>query len=76
MKQLRLTLLGFGTVGQWLAEALHIRQAWLQQECGVVVTVISVATAHHGLIYREDGLDIPTFSSWWRHDSPSLLIAT
>jgi len=60
MKQLRLTLLGFGTVGQWLAEALHIRQAWLQQEFGVVVTVISVATAHHGLIYREDGLDIPT----------------
>src|SRR5881398_4200547 len=60
MKQLCLTLLGFGTVGQWLAEALHIRQAWLQQEFGVVVTVISVATAHHGLIYRDDGLDIPT----------------
>ena len=60
MKQLRLTLLGFGTVGQWLAEALHIRQACLQQEYGVVVTVISVATAHHGLIYRDDGLDIPT----------------
>src|SRR5438105_2870354 len=60
MKQLRLTLLGFGIVGQWLAEALHIRQAWLQQEFGVVVTVISVATAHHGLIYRDDGLDIPT----------------
>jgi homoserine dehydrogenase len=60
MKQLRLTLLGFGTVGQWLAEALHIRQAWVQQELGVVVTVISAATAHHGLIYREDGLDIPT----------------
>jgi homoserine dehydrogenase len=60
MKPLRLTLLGFGTVGQWLAEALHIRQTWLQHEFGVVVTVISVATAHHGLIYREDGLDIPT----------------
>src|SRR5213080_1977828 len=60
MKQLRLTLLGFGTVGQWLAEALHIRQAWLQQEFGVVVTVVSVATAHNGMIYRDDGLDIPT----------------
>ncbi len=24
----------------------------------MVVTVISVATAHHGLIYRDDGLDI------------------
>src|SRR5207244_5495039 len=30
-----------------------------QRECSVVVTVISVAPAHHGLIYRDDGLDIP-----------------
>ncbi len=59
MKALRLALLGFGTVGQWLAEALHIRRAWLQQEYGVVVTLISVGTAHHGLIYRSEGLDIP-----------------
>jgi len=60
MKQLRLSLLGFGTVGQWLAEALHRQQAWLQHEFGLVVTLISVATAHHGFIYRGDGLDIPT----------------
>ncbi len=60
MKQLRLALLGFGTVGQWLAEALHTRRAWVQQEYGVNVTLISVATGHHGLISRSDGLDIPT----------------
>src|SRR5258706_13664370 len=60
MKQLRLALLGFGTVGQWLAEALHTQQARVQQEFDVVVTLSSVATAHHGLIYRGDGLDIPT----------------
>jgi homoserine dehydrogenase len=60
MIPLRLALLGFGTVGQWLAEALHTRRAWLQQEYGVVVNLISVGTAHHGLIYRSDGLDIPT----------------
>src|SRR6266516_1246523 len=60
MKPLRLAVLGFGTVGQWLAEALHTQRAWLQREHGVVVTIISVATAHHGLIYRSDGLDIPT----------------
>ena len=59
MKPLRLALLGFGTVGQWLAEALHTQRAWLQQEFGLVVTLSSVATAHHGLIYRDDGLDIP-----------------
>jgi homoserine dehydrogenase len=60
MKQLRLSLLGFGTVGQWLVEALHRQQAWLEQEFGLVVTITSVATAHHGFIYRGDGLDIPT----------------
>src|SRR5437763_2619099 len=60
MKQLRLALLGFGTVGQWLAEVLHRQQARLQQEFGLAVTLISVATAHHGLMYRNDGLDIPT----------------
>ena len=60
MKQLRLALLGFGTVGQWLAEALHTQQAWLQQEFGLGVSIISIATAHHGLIYYGDGLDIPT----------------
>jgi homoserine dehydrogenase len=60
MKQLRLSLLGFGTVGQWLAKALHTQQTWLQQEFGLVVTIISVATAHYGFIYRDDGLDIPT----------------
>jgi homoserine dehydrogenase len=60
MKPLRLALVGFGTVGQWLARALQAQHAWLQQEYGLVVTIISVATAHHGLIYRGDGLDIPT----------------
>lgn len=60
MKQLRLALPGFGIVGQWLAQALQTQHAWLQQECGVAVTIISVGTRHHGLMYREDGLDIPT----------------
>lgn len=60
MKPLRISLLGFGTVGQWLAEALHRQRACLQQEFGLVVSLIAVATAHHGLIYRDDGLDIPT----------------
>ena len=60
MKQLRLALLGFGTVGQWLVEALHRQQAWLQQEFGLVISIIGVAMAHHGLIYCDDGLDIPT----------------
>jgi homoserine dehydrogenase len=60
MKPLRLALFGFGTVGQWLAEALHTRRTWLQQEYDLVVSLIAVATAHHSLIYRSEGLDIPT----------------
>jgi homoserine dehydrogenase len=60
MKLLRFALLGFGTVGQWLAEALHTRRAWMQHEYGVAVTLISVGTRRHGLIYRSEGLDIPT----------------
>jgi homoserine dehydrogenase len=60
MKQLRLALLGFGTVGRWLAEALHLRQAWLRHEFDLAIPVVSVATARGGLIYRGDGLDIPT----------------
>jgi homoserine dehydrogenase len=60
IKPLRLALFGFGTVGQWLAGALYTRRAWLQQEFGLGVSIIAVATAHYGLIYRSEGLDIPT----------------
>ena len=60
MKPLRLALLGFGTVGQWLAQALQAQHARLQQEHDVVLTIFSVATAHQGLIYHGDGHDYPT----------------
>lgn len=60
MKQLRLSLVGFGTVGQWLARALYSRRAWFEQELDCAVTIVSVANAHDGFIYRVDGLDIPT----------------
>ncbi len=60
MKQLRLSLLGFGRVGEWLVDALHRHQAWWQQELGLMVILRSVATAHYGLIYRDEGLDLPT----------------
>lgn len=60
MKHLRLSIIGFGTVGQGLAELLDSRRALLQQEFGLAVTVVSVANARDGFIYCEDGLDIPT----------------
>ena len=60
MKHIRLSIIGFGVVGQGLAELLTTKQALLRRDFGLEVTLISVANARHGFIYREDGLDIPT----------------
>ena len=59
MKHVRLALVGFGVVGQGLAELLSTKQSLLRDFYGVEVTLVSVANARHGCIYREDGLDIP-----------------
>lgn len=60
MKHLRLCITGFGTVGQGLAELLAAKQALLKREYGLEISLVSVANARHGFIYREEGLDIPT----------------
>jgi homoserine dehydrogenase len=60
MEHLRLSIIGFGTVGQGLAELLATKKALLRQDFGLEVTLISVANSRHGFIYREDGLNIPT----------------
>lgn len=60
MKQIRLSIIGFGTVGRWLAEAIYRHRPWLEGECGVAVSVVSVATRHDGFIHRDAGLEIPS----------------
>jgi len=60
MRKIRLSIIGFGTVGRWLAEAIYRRRAWFEGECGVVVTVVSVATRRGGFIHRDAGLEIPS----------------
>lgn len=60
MRQIRLAIVGFGTVGRWLAEAVHRRREWLADACGAAVSVVSVATRRDGFVYREGGLDVPT----------------
>ena len=60
MKHIRLSLIGFGVVGQGLAELLHTKREHLQRTFGLEVRLVSVANARHGFIYRDDGLDIPT----------------
>src|SRR6266851_7322123 len=59
MKRLRLSIIGFGTVGQGLAELLSAKRDLLRQEYNLDITLVSVANARSGFIYRENGLDIP-----------------
>jgi len=59
MKHIRLSIVGFGVVGQGLAELLYTKKDFLQQQFDLAVTLVGVANAHYGFIYREDGLDIP-----------------
>ena len=59
MKHVRLALIGFGVVGQGFAELLLSKRDILRQQFGLDVTLVSVANARSGMIYRKDGLDIP-----------------
>lgn len=59
MKQLRLSLVGFGVVGQGFAELLATKHDLLRSHYGFEVKLVSVANSR-GFIYREEGLDIPT----------------
>jgi homoserine dehydrogenase len=60
MQQIRLSLVGFGVVGQGFAELLTTKHTYLKQHYGVDITLVGVANARHGFIYRQDGLHIPT----------------
>ena len=55
----RVWIVGFGTVGQWVANALTVHAERLADRYGVRVVVVGVATARDGFVYREEGLDVP-----------------
>jgi homoserine dehydrogenase len=59
-KHLQLSIVGFGTVGQGLAQLLASKAALLKGQYGLEVTLVSVANARHGFVYCEEGLHIPT----------------
>src|SRR2546421_3868298 len=59
MKQIRLILVGFGVVGQGFAELLMTKHEFLKQYYGVDISLLGVANARHGFVYRQDGLHIP-----------------
>ena len=58
MKRLRLSIIGFGTVGQGLAELLSTKRGLLRQNFDLDIILVSVANARSGFIYREEGLAI------------------
>ncbi|MDQ3866287.1 MAG: homoserine dehydrogenase [Actinomycetota bacterium] len=60
MNDIRLWVVGLGTVGQWLLHAVHANGARLEGRYGFVPRVVGVASARHGFVYDADGLDPPT----------------
>lgn len=55
---LRIWLVGFGTVGRWLAGALDAQAGLLASRYGGAVTVVGIANARDGFVYHPDGLDL------------------
>jgi homoserine dehydrogenase len=54
----RVWVVGFGTVGQWLARALDRRAAELEGRYRVRFEVVGLANRRDGFVYREDGIDL------------------
>lgn len=55
---MKLALIGFGTVGQGLAEILRDKGAELADKYGFKAEIVAVATQSRGTLYHPDGLDI------------------
>jgi homoserine dehydrogenase len=55
---MRLLFVGFGTVGQGLAELLVEKRAWLKERCGFTWTVTGIADTLKGSAYDPRGLDL------------------
>jgi homoserine dehydrogenase len=58
LKPLRIWLVGFGTVGQWLVRVLDLQAERLAAQYGVNVAVVGVANARDGFVHDPDGLDL------------------
>lgn len=56
----KLAFIGFGTVGQGLAEILRDKEGELRARYGFEVQVVAITTATRGTIYHPSGLDINT----------------
>jgi homoserine dehydrogenase len=57
---LRIWLVGFGTVGRWVAGALDSQAERQADRYGVAFTVVGLANARDGFVGDADGLDLPS----------------
>ncbi len=55
---MRIWLVGFGTVGRWLASALDSQAERLVARYGLDTTVVGVANARDGFVHAAGGLDL------------------
>lgn len=55
---MKIALIGFGTVGQGLAEILRDKGAELEQNYDFRADIVAVATQNRGSLYHPDGLDV------------------
>ena len=60
MKEVRIWIVGLGTVGQWLFRAMHVQAPRLADRYTFVPKVVGVANARDGFVYEARGLDPQT----------------
>jgi homoserine dehydrogenase len=52
-------VVGFGTVGRWLLNALDAHRERLADRYGIGLSVVGLASARGGFVHAENGLDVP-----------------
>lgn len=56
-REVRIVVVGLGTVGRWLVGALHTHRSRLESRYGFRPKLVAVATARDGFVSAADGLD-------------------
>jgi homoserine dehydrogenase len=58
VKRVRLWVVGFGTVGQWLVRALDENPARFRDQFRLSFEVVALANRRDGFVYRQRGVDV------------------
>ena len=58
MLEIKIALVGFGSVGQALVRLLESKRVVLNQQYGFNTKLVAVATGHHGMAINPQGLDV------------------